>query len=60
MCGTAAECIALREIDYRVIGEGKMGPVTRAVQKEFQAAIRGEHTRSEEWLDYVNETVPVA
>jgi branched-chain amino acid aminotransferase len=60
VCGTAAECIALREIDFRVIGEGKMGPVARAVQGEFQAAIRGEHPRSEEWLDFINETVPVA
>lgn len=60
VCGTAAECIALREIDFRVIGEGKMGPVARAVQGAFQAAIRGEHPRSQEWLDYVNETVPVA
>ena len=55
VCGTAAECIALREIDFRVIGEGKMGPVARAVQKEFQAVIRGRHTRSSEWLDYVKE-----
>ncbi len=60
VCGTAAECVALREIDFRVIGEGKMGPVARAVQGKFQAAIRGEHPRSQEWLDYVNETVPVA
>ena len=59
VCGTAAECIALREIDFRVIGEGKMGPVARAVQGKFQAAIRGEHPRSPEWLDYVNETVPI-
>lgn len=57
VCGTAAECIALREIDFRVIGEGKMGPVARAVQTEFQALIRGRHVRSDEWLDYVK--VPV-
>ena len=55
VCGTAAECIALREIDFRVIGEGRMGPVARAVQKEFQAVIRGRHARSNEWLDYVKE-----
>ena len=30
VCGTAAEVIALREIDFRVIGKGKAGPVTRA------------------------------
>ena len=60
VCGTAAECIALREIDFRVIGEGKMGPVARAVQKEFQAVIRGRHARSNEWLDYVKEPVLAA
>jgi branched-chain amino acid aminotransferase len=61
VCGTAAECIALREIDFRVIGAGKMGPVTRAVQQAFHAAIRGKHPRSAEWLDYVNTpaSVPV-
>jgi len=58
--GTAAECIALREIDFRVIGEGKMGPVARAVQKEFQAVIRGRHARSDEWLDYIKEPVLAA
>ncbi len=50
VCGTAAECIALREIDYRVIGSGKMGPVTRSIQEAFQAAIHGKHPRSAEWL----------
>ena len=61
VCGTAAECIALREIDFRVIGAGKMGPVTRAVQQAFHAAIRGQHPRSAEWLDCVNTpaSVPV-
>lgn len=57
VCGTAAECIALCEIDFRTIGNGKMGPVTHAVQKAFQAAIRGKHPRSAEWLDYVNTAV---
>ena len=55
VCGTAAECIAILEIDYRVIGTGKMGPVTRAIQKEYHAAVHGLHARSAEWLDYVNE-----
>jgi branched-chain amino acid aminotransferase len=56
--GTAAECIALREIDFREIGSGKMGPVTRSIQNAFQAAIHGNHPRSSEWLDYVNNAVP--
>jgi branched-chain amino acid aminotransferase len=57
VCGTAAECIALCEIDFRIIGNGKMGRVTHAVQQAFQAAIRGKHPRSVEWLDYVNTAV---
>jgi branched-chain amino acid aminotransferase len=60
VCGTAAECIALCEIDFRVVGAGKMGPVTRAVQQAFHAAIRGRHPRSKEWLDYVNLPAPVS
>lgn len=51
--GTAAECIGLREIDFRVIGSGKTGPVTKALQQAFHAAIHGSHPRSAEWLDYV-------
>jgi len=52
--GTAAECIAVREIDYRTIGSGKMGPVTRCVQEVYQAAIHGKHERSAEWLEYLD------
>ncbi|MGE5221264.1 MAG: branched-chain amino acid transaminase [Omnitrophica WOR_2 bacterium] len=55
--GTAAECIGLREIDFRVIGSGKTGPVTRAMQHAFHAAVHGKHPRSAEWLDYVNAEV---
>jgi branched-chain amino acid aminotransferase len=58
VCGTAAECIALCEIDFRTIGSGKMGPVTRAVQQAYHAVIRGRHPRSAEWLDYVNTPFP--
>ena len=51
VCGTAAECIALREIDFRVIGTGRTGPVTRALQQAFHATVRGKHPRALEWLD---------
>src|SRR5467141_2860720 len=50
VCGTAAEVIALREIDFRRIGEGKTGPVTRALQQEFDKLVLGRHARSAEWL----------
>jgi branched-chain amino acid aminotransferase len=50
VCGTAAEVIALREIDFRLIGTGKAGPVTRALQQEFDKLITGRHAKSAEWL----------
>jgi branched-chain amino acid aminotransferase len=53
VCGTAAEVIALREIDFRLIGSGKMGAKTRALQEAFHQIIRGSHPRSAQWLEYV-------
>jgi branched-chain amino acid aminotransferase len=50
VCGTAAEVVGLREIDFRVIGDGKAGPVTRALQKEFDKVVSGKHARSAEWF----------
>ncbi len=53
--GTAAECTAVCEIDFRTIGSGRMGPMTRAIQKDFFAAVRGKHARSAQWLSYVDD-----
>jgi branched-chain amino acid aminotransferase len=53
VCGTAAEVIGLREIDFRTIGTGKTGPVTRELQKEFDEITSGRHARSERWLSPV-------
>jgi len=55
MSGTAAECVAVREIDFRMIGSGKMGPVTRAIQHAFFETARGNGKHSAEWLDYATE-----
>src|SRR5207248_9529642 len=43
VCGTAAEVIAIREIDFRTSGSGKAGPVTRALQKAFDEVTSGHH-----------------
>jgi branched-chain amino acid aminotransferase len=50
VCGTAAEVVALREIDFRTIGNGKSGPVTRALQQEFDKVVSGRHARSAQWF----------
>jgi len=53
VCGTAAEVISIREIDFRTIGSGKAGPVSRALQDAFEKVTTGMHPRSAEWLSYV-------
>ncbi len=51
--GTAAEVVAVTEVDFRKIGSGQMGPITRELQQAFQSVVAGRHARSSEWLDYV-------
>ena len=59
--GTAAEVIALREIDFRKIGKGESGPVTQRLQRAFSKAIRGKHKFSPQWLEYVKvDRLPAA
>src|SRR6201993_2317714 len=53
VCGTAAEVIALREIDLRTIGNGKTGPVTHSMQPAFDPLTSGRHPRSAQWLSPV-------
>lgn len=55
VCGTAAECIGLSEIDFRKIGDGKTGPITRAIQNVYHELIRGRVAKYEEWCEYVEE-----
>ncbi|EGL16146.1 MULTISPECIES: branched-chain-amino-acid transaminase [Paenibacillus] len=37
--GTAAEVIAVREVDGRIIGEGKAGPITTKLLQEFRSMV---------------------
>lgn len=60
VCGTAAEVIGLREIDFRTIGSGESGPITRHLQQVFHKVVRGQEPRYVEWLDPVNSPVTTA
>ena len=40
LTGTAAEVIAVTEVDSRPIGSGKQGPVTRGLREAYQKAVR--------------------
>jgi branched-chain amino acid aminotransferase len=53
LTGTAAEVTPIREIDRRSIGEGRRGPVTRALQEAFFSVVTGRERKYERWLTYV-------
>lgn len=59
--GTAAEVVGVRAIDTRTIGNGRPGPITRALCEAFEANVRGAGEHSDEWLDYIeqSESYPV-
>jgi branched-chain amino acid aminotransferase len=48
--GTAAEVTPIRSVDRISVGKGATGPVTKAIQKEFFAIIRGEKPDRFGWL----------
>jgi len=47
--GTAAEVLPIRELDGRVIGTGKRGPLTEKLQGMFFDAVRGRTAGYPEW-----------
>jgi branched-chain amino acid aminotransferase len=51
--GTAAEVTPIREVDGRVIGPGKPGPVTLKLQEAFFKVVKGEDPGYHQWLTYV-------
>jgi len=50
LTGTAAELTPLREVDNRVIGSGRPGPITKRLQDAFFAIVHGRDSRYKEWL----------
>ncbi|RZU99414.1 branched-chain amino acid transaminase [Spiribacter vilamensis] len=51
--GTAAEVTPIRELDNRMIGEGRRGPITTDVQSRFFAAVEGRSEIHGDWLTRV-------
>jgi len=51
--GTAAEITPIRSIDRIQVGNGKPGPVTQALQKEFFAILSADKDDRHGWLTYV-------
>ncbi|HWP04073.1 MAG TPA: branched-chain-amino-acid transaminase, partial [Gemmatimonadaceae bacterium] len=55
-CGTAAEITPVRSIDRIPVGDGKPGPVTRAIKEQYLGIARGRISDRYGWLT----PVPVA
>ncbi len=51
--GTASEITPVRAVDRLPVGEGKPGPITQALQKEFFDYVRGQIPDRYGWLDPV-------
>jgi len=51
--GTAAEVTPIRELDNRIIGNGKRGPITTRLQTMFFDCVSGKANIHANWLTYV-------
>lgn len=48
--GTAAEVLPIRELDGRIIGAGRRGPITTELQTLYFHAVKGELPEHSDWL----------
>ncbi len=53
--GTAAEVTPIRELDNRVIGSGKRGPLTAKLQQAFFELVQGKNKKYRDWLTPVGK-----
>ncbi len=53
--GTAAEVTPIREVDNRIIGSGKRGPITEKLQTTFFEIVKGQHPDYHKWLSFVEQ-----
>tara|TARA_R110002072_G_scaffold1369_17_gene11467 strand:+ start:7888 stop:8817 length:930 start_codon:yes stop_codon:yes gene_type:complete len=52
--GTAAEVLPIRELDGRVIGDGKRGPITEKLQSMYFDQVRGKRSEYPDWSSVVS------
>ena len=52
--GTAAEVLPIRELDSRMIGSGKRGPITKNLQSMYFDQVMGLRAEHPEWSTIVN------
>lgn len=54
-CGTAAEITPIRSVDRITVGEGKPGPLTQRIQREYLGIAKGKIADRHGWLTPVAE-----
>jgi len=59
-CGTAVEVTPIREIDGRVIGDAKPGPITQRIQRTFYDAVHGKLSQYRSWISTLTPLLELA
>lgn len=54
LTGTAAHITAVGELDNRQIGNGDIGPITKALQDIYASVVRGNHPKYKHWCSGVS------
>jgi branched-chain amino acid aminotransferase len=54
MSGTAAEIVPVSSVDDRAIGDGRPGPITKAIAETYRQAAHGELAQYKDWLELVD------
>jgi len=49
MTGTAAQVTAITRVDFRAVGDGKMGPITAKLREVFDQTVRGKNPKFKAW-----------
>jgi branched-chain amino acid aminotransferase len=53
LTGTAAEVVPINSVDDRIVGDGRPGPITRAMMERYASAVRGELDAYKDWNEHV-------
>jgi branched-chain amino acid aminotransferase len=49
-CGTGYQVAAVTRVDYRDVGTGKLGPITRSLRDLYFDLVRGKIAKYSDWL----------
>ncbi len=60
LTGTAVKITAVTRVDFRDVGTGEMGPITRQLREIYEDIVRGRNSKYAHWVEAVYESEPVA